>query len=236
MTIPLLPIYLHIPDGFLSAPVAAVMYVAAAILIGAAVRQTNRNLKESTAPLMGVLAAFIFAAQMMNFPVAGGTSGHMLGAALAAILVGPWAAILIMTTVVGVQALVFQDGGLAALGANVFNMGILTAFAGYAIYRVIGITTRNSRSGLLGGAFVAAWVTVMLSAFATAAQLAISGTSPWGVVLPAMLGVHALIGLGEGLITAGAVGLVLSARPDLLQAAPPVRPAAAYTSYTGESV
>ncbi len=237
MTIPLLPIYLHIPDGFLSVPVAAIMYVVAAIVVAVAVRQTNRHLKESTAPLMGVLAAFIFAAQMMNFPVAGGTSGHLLGGALAAILVGPWAAILIMTTVVGVQALVFQDGGLAALGANVFNMGILTALAGYAIFRSAVAVTRNSRAGMLGGAVAAAWVTVMLSAFATAAQLAISGTSPWSVVLPAMLGVHALIGIGEGVITAGAVGLVLSARPDLLRVAPPVSPSVSYSSssYTGES-
>lgn len=234
MTIPLLPIYLHIPDGFLSVPVASVMYVATAIVVGAAVRQTNRHLKESTAPLMGVLAAFIFAAQMMNFPVAGGTSGHMLGGALAAILVGPWAAVLIMTTVVGVQALVFQDGGLAALGANVFNMGILTAFVGYAIFRGTITVTRGSRTAMLGGAFAAAWITVMISAFATSAQLAISGTSPWSVVLPAMMGVHALIGLGEGMITAGAVGLVLSARPDLLRVPPPIAPAPAYSTYTGE--
>lgn len=233
MTIPLLPIYLHIPDGFLSVPVASVMYVASAIVVGAAVRQTNRHLKESTAPLMGVLAAFIFAAQMMNFPVAGGTSGHMLGGALAAILVGPWAAVLIMTTVVGVQALVFQDGGLAALGANVFNMGILTAFVGYAIFRATAGIMRGSRTAMLAGAFAAAWITVMVSAFATSAQLAMSGTSPWSVVLPAMMGVHALIGIGEGLITAGAVGLVLSARPDLLRVARPATPA--YSTVTGES-
>ena len=235
MTIPMLPIYMHIPDGFLSVPVASVMYVVTAIVVGAAVRQTNRHLKESTAPLMGVLAAFIFAAQMMNFPVAGGTSGHLLGGALAAILVGPWAAVLIMTTVIGVQALIFQDGGLAALGANVFNMGILTAFVGYAIFRASAGVMRSSRAGLLGGAFVAAWVTVIISAFVTAAQLAISGTSPWSVVLPAMLGVHVLIGLGEGVITAGAVGLVLSARPDLLRVPPPTVPAATYSTYTVEN-
>lgn len=219
MTIPMLPIYMHIPDGFLSVPVATVMYIITAIIIGAAVRHTNKHLKESTAPLMGVLAAFIFAAQMMNFPVAGGTSGHMLGGALAAILVGPWAAVLIMTTVIGVQALVFQDGGLAALGANIFNMGILTAFTGYAIYRTIVGVMRGSRASMLVGSFAAAWVSVMLAALLTATQLAVSDTSPWSVVLPAMLGVHVLIGIGEGLITAGAVSLVLSARPDLLRSA-----------------
>ncbi|HMM41767.1 MAG TPA: energy-coupling factor ABC transporter permease, partial [Thermomicrobiales bacterium] len=149
--------------------------------------------------------------------------------------VGPWAAVLIMTTVVGVQALVFQDGGLAALGANVFNMGILTAFVGYAIFRGTVTVARGSRTAMLGGAFAAAWITVMISAFATSAQLAISGTSPWGVVLPAMMGVHALIGLGEGVITAGAVGLVLSARPDLLRVPTAIAPAPSYSTYTGES-
>lgn len=213
---PPLPVFLHIPDGFLSGPVAAVMYAAAAVFIALAIRQTNRNLQESTAPLMGVLAAFIFAAQMMNFPVAGGTSGHMLGGALAAILVGPWAAIIIMTSVVSVQALVFQDGGLAALGANVFNMGILTALVGFAIYRGVTALSRGNRQVLLVGAFVAAWSTVMLSALLTSAQLAISGASPWNVVLPAMLGVHTLIGFAEGVITAGAVAFILSTRPDLL--------------------
>jgi cobalt/nickel transport system permease protein len=216
-----LPIALHIPDGFLSGPVAAVMYVVMIGFLALAVRQTSRVYQEATAPLMGVLAAFIFAAQMMNFPVAGGTSGHMLGGALAAILVGPWAAVVIMASVVGVQALVFQDGGLAALGANVFNMGVLTAFIGFGIYKLATTSGGNRRPFILGGTFVAAWVSVMASAFLTAAQLAISGTSDWGVVLPAMLGVHALIGVGEGLISAGAVAFILSTRPDLLGASRP---------------
>ncbi len=235
MSMPMLPVFMHVPDGFLSVPVASVMYIVTAIIVGTAVRQTNRHLKESTAPLMGVLAAFIFAAQMMNFPVAGGTSGHLLGGALAAILVGPWAAVLVMTTVIGVQALVFQDGGLAALGANIFNMGILPAFVGFGIFRAVTGVLRSSRAGLLGGAFVSAWISVMLAALFTSAQLAISGTSPWSIVLPAMLGVHVLIGLGEGAIRAGAVGLVLSARPDLLGVAPPSPPAEAYSPYPEES-
>src|SRR5687768_11605536 len=159
---------------------------------------------------MGVLAAFIFAAQMMNFPTAGGTSGHLLGGALAAILLGPWAAIIVMSVVIGVHALVFQDGGLAALGANIFNMGILTAFAGYAVYRTAAALGRGRRALVLAGSFAAAWVTVMLAALLTSAQLAISDTSDWGVVLPAMLGVHALIGIGEGLISAGAVAFILN--------------------------
>ena len=212
------PMLMHIPDGFLNAPVAGVMYVVAGVIVAVAVWRTNRTLNERTVPLMGVLGAFIFAAQMMNFPVAGGTSGHMLGGALAAILVGPWAAIVVMTSVIGVQALIFQDGGLAALGANIFNMGILTAFVGFAVYWVASTVGRRNRRAVLAGTFAAAWLSVMLSAFATSAQLAISGTSPWHVVLPAMMGVHTLIGIGEGLISAGAVAFTLGTRPDLMRA------------------
>lgn len=218
--IPRLPVLLHIPDGFLSTDVAVVFYVLTIAILALAIRQTSQTYRESTAPLMGVLAAFIFAAQMMNFPVAGGTSGHMLGGALAAILVGPWAAIVIMTCVVGVQALVFQDGGLAVLGANVFNMGIATAFVGFALYKAVVGLGGARRPVVLGATFAAAWVSVMVAALLTSAQLAISGTSDWGVVLPAMLGVHALIGIGEGLISAGAVGFILATRPDLLGIAP----------------
>src|SRR5688572_16165978 len=170
---------------------------------------------------MGVLAAFIFAAQMMNFPVAGGTSGHMLGGALAAILLGPWAAIIVMTSVIGIQALVFQDGGLAVLGANIFNMGVATAFVGYAVYKLIAAAGRYSRSFILSATFAAAWISVMVAALLTSIQLVISDTSELSIVLPAMMGVHALIGIGEGLISVGAVALVLSARPDLLNVAPP---------------
>jgi cobalt/nickel transport system permease protein len=212
------PILVHIPDGFLSAPVAAVFYAASALVVAFAVWRTNRTLNERTVPLMGVLAAFIFAAQMMNFPVAGGTSGHMLGGALAAILVGPWAAIVVMTAVIGVQALMFQDGGLAVLGANVFNMGIVTAFVGFGIHWLASVLGGGRRQVLLVGAFAAAWTSVMLAALLTSAQLALSDTSPWSVVLPAMVGVHALIGIGEGLITAGAVAFILSTRPDLVRA------------------
>lgn len=212
------PMLLHIPDGFLSAPVAGVFYAVSALIVGIAVWQTNRTLNERTVPLMGVLGAFIFAAQMMNFPVAGGTSGHMLGGALAAILVGPWAAIVVMTAVVGVQALIFQDGGLAVLGANVFNMGILTAFVGFGVYWLASVLSGGRRQAVLLGTFVAAWTSVMLAALLTSAQLALSDTSPWSVVLPAMMGTHTLIGVGEGLISAGAVAFILATRPDLVRA------------------
>lgn len=207
---------MHIPDGFLSAPVSAAGYVALGVALVVAIRMTDRKLGERTVPLMGVMGAFIFAAQMMNFPVAGGTSGHMLGGALAAIVLGPWAAILVMTAVVGLQALLFQDGGLAAIGANVTNMGVLTAFVGYGVYLGLRPLQRFSTSGRAVAAFAAAWVSVEVAAFATGLELVISDTSPFSVVMPAMLGVHALIGIGEGLITAAAVSFLLVTRPDLL--------------------
>jgi cobalt/nickel transport system permease protein len=208
---------LHIPDGFLSTEVAAAGYVAAGFALAVAVRRTDRQLDERAVPLMGVMAAFIFAAQMMNFPVAGGTSGHMLGGALAAILLGPAAAILVMTAVIGLQALLFQDGGLVVLGANIFNMGVLTSLVGWAVYRALAPLQRFHPAALTVAVFAAGWLSVELSAVSTAFQLAISDTSPLRVALPAMAGVHALIGIGEGLVSAAAFAFVLGTRPDLVQ-------------------
>ncbi len=207
---------LHIPDGFVSAPVAAAGWVAAAGLIAFAARKADRNLEERAIPLMGVSAAFIFAAQMVNFPVAGGTSGHLLGGALAAILLGPWAAIIVMTAVVALQALLFQDGGLAALGVNTLNMAVLTVLVSWAVYRGLSPLARLHPVLPAVAAFAAAWLSVEAAAIATALQLAVSGTSSLEVALPALVGVHALIGIGEGAITLGALALVRTARPDLL--------------------
>ena len=209
---------MHIPDGFLSAPVAGAGFVLTVAAVAVAVRRTNRTLGERSAPLMGVMAAFIFAAQMMNFPVAGGTSGHLLGATLAAILLGPWAAIIVMATVVGVQALIFQDGGLAALGANVFNMGVVAVFVGYGVYWAFARFAHVAPWVRMAGPFAAAWVSVQLAALATTFELALSDTSPLNVALPAMMGVHALIGIGEGLITTAAVAFIWTTRRDLLPA------------------
>lgn len=207
---------LHIPDGFVSVPVAAAGWVVAAGVIAFAARRAERHMDERAAPLMGVMAAFIFAGQMVNFPVAGGTSGHLVGGALAAILLGPWAAIIVMTAVVALQALLFQDGGLAALGVNTLNMGILTALVGWGAYRALQPLRRFHAAVPAVAAFMAAWLSIEVAAIATALQLAASATSPLSVALPAMAGVHALIGVGEGLITLGALGLVRAARPDLL--------------------
>jgi len=208
---------MHIPDGFLSTAAVATTYVVSAGGVGNAARLANKKLGEKQVPLMGILAAFIFAAQMLNFPVAGGTSGHLIGAALAAILLGPWAGILIMSCVLIAQSLIFQDGGLLALGANIFNMGIVASFSGYYLYRMVtSFLGEGKRSRLVGG-FVGAWGSVFLASLACAIELAVSGTSPLGVVLPAMAGFHALIGIGEGLITGAVLSFVMVTRADLLQ-------------------
>jgi cobalt/nickel transport system permease protein len=216
LNFPFSPPPLHIPDGFLSTPVALVGWVLTIAAIAYALRQTRGQLGDKQIPLMGVLAAFIFAAQAINFPVAGGTSGHLLGGTLAAIIMGPWAAVLIMTAVIAIQGLVFQDGGLIAMGFNILNMGILTAFTGHFIYSWLRRTMGEGRNSLIVAGAVGAWISVMLGAVATAVELAISGTSPLGVALPAMAGVHALIGIGEALITVGALVFIYATRPDLL--------------------
>lgn len=207
---------LHIPDGFLSPVVSIVGWVLAVAAIGYALRQTRGQLGEKQIPLMGVLAAFIFAAQAINFPVAGGTSGHLLGGTLAAIILGPWAAVLIMTSVIAVQALVFQDGGLIVLGFNIVNMGVITAFTGHLVYLGLKKAMGENRNSLIIAGAVGAWISVMLGAIATAVEMGISGTSPLGVALPAMAGVHALIGIGEALITVGALTFIYATRRDLL--------------------
>ncbi|MEK7325877.1 MAG: energy-coupling factor ABC transporter permease [Chloroflexota bacterium] len=207
---------LHIPDGFLSTAVSIAGWLLAVAAIGYALRQTRGQLGSKQIPLMGVLAAFIFAAQAINFPVAGGTSGHLLGGTLAAIVMGPWAAVLIMTSVITVQALVFQDGGLLALGFNIVNMGIITAFTGHLMYQGIKQVMGEGRNSVLTAGAVGAWVSVVLGALATAVELAVSGSSPLGIALPTMAGVHALIGVGEALITVGALGFIYATRRDLL--------------------
>ena len=207
------PAPMHIPDGFLSVAISIFSWVMTVAILAVAIRKTNKALGERQVPLMGIMAAFIFAAQMINFPVAGGTSGHLLGGALAAIILGPWAGMLVMTAVIAVQGLLFQDGGLLVMGANIFNMGLLTAAVGYGLYRtVIG---RSNRTKLIV-AGLAAWVSVMTGALATSLELWLSGTAKLNIVVPAMLGVHALIGIGEALVTVAALAFIFRTRPDLL--------------------
>ncbi len=207
------PVAMHIPDGFLSVVVSLICWTITIVVLAIAIKKTNKALGERQVPLMGIMAAFIFAAQMINFAVAGGTSGHLLGGALAAVVLGPWAAMLVMTSVIAVQALLFQDGGLIVMGANILNMGLLTAAVGYGLYRLTGSSRKTVRLTVAG---FAAWLSVMTGALATAFQLWLSGTAKLEIVVPAMLGVHALIGLGEALITVAALSFIFRTRPDLL--------------------
>lgn len=209
---------MHIPDGFLSVTVSIILWVLSILIIAYALKRVGEDLGERQAPMMGVLAAAIFAGQMLNFTVVGGTSGHLMGAAIATILLGPWAAILVMTTVVGVQALIFQDGGLLVLGANIFNMGIIGVAVSYFVYRTFYRISKGARWGILVGGFIAAWTSIFIASLGVGLQLALSGTSPANLAIPAMGAIHALIGIGEGLITAGALALLLATRPDLVSA------------------
>lgn len=210
------PAALHIPDGFLSIVVALLLWVISIVGVGVALRRLGRDLGERQVPLMGVLAAAIFAGQMLNFTVAGGTSGHLMGAAIATILLGPWAAIVVMTSVLGIQALVFQDGGLLALGANLFNMAIVGVAVAFFVYTSIRRLAGSKPWALFVGGALAGWASIMAAALACALQLALSGTSPANLAVPAMGGIHALIGVGEALITAGALAFLYASRRELL--------------------
>jgi cobalt/nickel transport system permease protein len=217
------PVAMHIPDGFLSPLVSIILWLISIVVIAFALRRVGRDLGERQLPLMGVLAAAIFAGQMLNFTVVGGTSGHLMGAAIATILLGPWAAILVMTTVVGVQALIFQDGGLVVLGANIFNMAIVGVAVSYMVFRSVQRIAGDRKWGLYVGGFLAAWLSMVIASLSVALQLALSGTSPANLAIPAMAGIHALIGVGEGLITVGALVFLNATRPDLLSAKKPAK-------------
>jgi cobalt/nickel transport system permease protein len=192
--------------------------VVAAAGVAVCLRGARRELDDRTAPMAGLVAAFVFAVQMLNFPVAAGTSGHLLGGALAAILVGPFTGALCVSVVILVQALLFADGGLTAIGVNVVDMSLITVVVGYAVFRGLVRLLPYSRRTVVGSAFVAAFVSVPVSALGFVGFYALGGTTDVSLstVLTAMLGVHVLIGLGEGLITALTVGSVVAVRPDLV--------------------
>jgi cobalt/nickel transport system permease protein len=212
---------MHAPDGFLNPGTALVTGIISVVIVGFALRQSRDQLQDKTIPLAGVTAAFIFAAQMFNFPVAAGTTGHLLGGALAAILLGPSVGVVVVTIVVVVQALVFADGGITALGYNVLNMAIVPAYGGYAVFRLFRKVFPATTGGVIGATGLAAWASVVMSAVAFSIQWLFGATAPvpFDDVFAAMVGVHALIGIGEGLISALAVGAVLSTRPDLVYGA-----------------
>jgi len=208
---------MHIPDGFLSWPVSLVTWVIAIALIALSLSRAQGEYQERAVPLMGVCAAFIFAAQMINFPIPGGTSGHLLGGTLAGVLLGPWAGSLVMAVVFIVQAVVFQDGGITVLGANITNMGLIGTFGGYYLYRTVRYALgRDTWLGIGVGTAVAAWVSVVVASLAAGIELGLSGTVPLGVAITAMVSWHVLIGIGEALITVLVVSYIWRTRPDLI--------------------
>lgn len=211
---------MHVPDGFFNVAVSVSTGVVAAAGVAVCLRGARRELDDRTAPMAGLVAAFIFAVQMLNFPVAAGTSGHLLGGALAAILVGPYTGVLCMAVVLLVQGFFFADGGLTALGVNITLMGIVTVLAGWGIFRLVTGAVKG-KGAIVAGSFLAALISVPVSALAFTLLFWVGGTAPIeiGAVAAAMGGVHVLIGIGEGLITAVTVGTVLAVRPDLVYGA-----------------
>jgi cobalt/nickel transport system permease protein len=210
----------HIPDGFINAGVSAGAGVISIAGISYSLKRAKETLDEKAAPLAGLVAAFIFAVQMLNFPVAAGTSGHLLGGALAAILVGPWAGALCVAVVLVVQAL-FADGGLSALGLNILNMALVTAWGGYAMFVIIRRVLPKTRGSVVAASGIASMLSVVLASLAFTLEYALGGTGTASAttVGAAMVSVHTLIGIGEGFITALTVGVVLGVRPDLVYGA-----------------
>jgi len=218
---------MHIPDGFINAPTSIVGGVMAVGLIAVSIKKAGDALDDRQLPLAGLVAAFIFALQMLNFPVAGGTSGHLLGGCLAAVLVGPWVGSLAMSVVFIVQALVFADGGLTALGLNIILMGYTTCFVGYGMFLLLRNILPRSRTGVTLAAGGAAWCGVVAASLVFTGYYAVGGTggASVGTVAVAMIGVHMLIGIGEAIITGLTVGAVMATRPDLVYGAQDLKPA-----------
>ncbi|WP_030481766.1 energy-coupling factor ABC transporter permease [Lentzea albidocapillata] len=212
------PVAMHMSDGLLNAPVSVVLLVLAAAGVGFALVKARADLDDRTAPMAGLVATFIFAVQMINFPILPGASGHLLGGALAAILVGPYVGALCVTIVLVVQALLFADGGLTALGANITNMALIGTVAGFLVAVALRKVAAKGKGGLAAVAFISAFVNTLLAATGFIVEYAIGGAGgvEIGKVALLMWGLHALIGIGEGLITAVTVTSVASIRPDLV--------------------
>lgn len=216
---------MHIPDGFINPAVSAGAGLLAAGSFGAAIRQTRRYLTDRLVPMAALVAAFVFAAQMVNFPVLPGMSGHLLGAVLAAVLVGPWAGLIVISIVLLVQGLVFADGGLSAIGLNIVNIGVIAGLGGYAVYRLLLRFTSRTHTAVARTAAIAAAISLPLAALGFTIEYWLGGTVAisTGRVLWAALGTHALIGIGEAIITGIVVAAVLRSRPDLVYGAPDYR-------------
>ena len=209
---------MHIPDGFIDLPTSGAFAAVAAAGVAISIRGAKSSLDEKTAPLAGLTATFIFAVQMLNFPVAAGTSGHLLGGALAAVLVGPWAATLALTVVLLMQGFLFADGGLTAVGLNVFNMGVIGVWAGYGAFMIMRKLLPKNKSSIAVAASIAGLLSVPAAAVGFTIQYAMGATATFSTttVLSAMVGTHVLIGIGEALITGLTVSAVLASRSDLV--------------------
>lgn len=212
---------MHVPDGFLSLPLSAGTGVVAAVGVAAALRGARRELDERTTPLAGLVATFVFAAQMLNFPVAAGTSGHLIGGALAAVLVGPWTGTLVLTVVLVVQAFLFADGGVTALGTNITLMGLVGVWVGWGVFLLVRQVLPRRSGSITAASVIGAFVSVPVAAVVFAALFAIGGQVPIdpAALFVVMGGVHLVIGVGEGVITGLAVASVMATRPDLVYGA-----------------
>ena len=212
---------MHVPDGFFDAPTSIATGLIAAGAVGFSLRRANREIRETGPALAGLTAAFVFAVQMVNFPVGAGTSGHLLGGALAATLVGPWTGVLVMSVVLLVQGLLFADGGLTALGTNIMLMGLITVVIGYLVTRALLKVTPKRVGSVVPATAIGALISVPVAALAFTGLYAIGGTVdiPLGKLATAMVGWHILVGLGESIITAAVLSAVVATRPDLVYAA-----------------
>ncbi|CAM4083900.1 energy-coupling factor ABC transporter permease [Janibacter anophelis] len=224
---------MHVPDGFLDAPTSVTTGVVAVAGVALALRRSRGDLDDRVAPLAGLVATFVFAAQMLNFPVAAGTSGHLLGGALAAVLVGPWTATLCVTVVLLVQALVFADGGLTALGTNVTLMALVGVWVGWLVFAGLRRVLPRRAGSVPVAAALAALLSVPAAAVVFAGLFLVGGAAPVeaGTLLGAMVSWHLLIGIGEAVITFLVVSAVMSVRPDLVRGAQPPGPAASAESH-----
>jgi len=215
---------MHVPDGFLDAPTSVATGVVAVAGISIALRRARRELDDRTAPMAGLVATFVFAAQMINFPVGAGTSGHLMGGALAAVLVGPWTAVLCLAVVLVVQALLMADGGVTALGTNITLIGIVTVVVGWGVFVLLRRVLPSRIELVAPAAAVGALVSVPLAALVFTVLFAIGGNVPVdiGAVTTAMLGWHTVIGIGEAAVTGLVVASVVTSRPDLVHGARPL--------------
>ncbi|MBI4665091.1 MAG: energy-coupling factor ABC transporter permease [Nitrospinae bacterium] len=208
---------MHLPDGFITGEINLLSAAVSAAALGVALKKSGEELGDRQAPMLGVTSAFVFAAQMINFPIAAGTSGHFLGASFAAIMLGPFNALIVMALALTLQCLLFADGGLTTLGTNFLNMGLIGGFGAYCVFIVLKAILPQSKSGMLTASAIASWFSVFASGALCGVELGLSGAAPLHLAVSAMGGTHAIIGVGEAVITSTVLSLALNARPDIVR-------------------